>query len=301
MTLTQPLMPADEESMPPQDHSESTTVLGNAGRKMQFRGTNHSSGSQESDESIAEAKMEVDAVTVKVEHETSNTDSTAVTVYSTQSINEKVKEDISHSSAAASMLNSNNNSSNNSNSSSSQNNNNLPVRMIMCGEDMPKLPDDTEDVDEQQECEHYETRQSFLNLCQGNHYQFDQLRRAKHTSMMVLYHLHNPDAPKFVPSCNVCHSDILTGMRYRCEKCEIDFCQPCFQRIGSAIHSHPLSVSSMNNSAPQQLTEEQRRERARSIKLHLQLLFHASACLPTTKCESKNCARMKVGDIILKY
>merc|ERR1711988_1327121 len=75
---------------------------------------------------------------------------------------------------------------------------------------------DTEDVDDIQESEHFENRLTFLNLCTGNHYQFDQLRRAKHSSMMVLYHLHNPDAPKFVPQCHVCRREILQGYRYNC-------------------------------------------------------------------------------------
>lgn len=93
---------------------------------------------------------------------------------------------------------------------------------------LPRFKDDTEDIDDVQENEHFDTRQSFLNLCQGNHYQFDQLRRAKHTSMMVLYHLHNPDAPKFVPSCVNCHKDILIGNRHHCESCDVDLCDDCF-------------------------------------------------------------------------
>eukprot|EP00598_Pedospumella_elongata_P008379 CAMPEP_0185012788 /NCGR_PEP_ID=MMETSP1098-20130426/98477_1 /TAXON_ID=89044 /ORGANISM="Spumella elongata, Strain CCAP 955/1" /LENGTH=2117 /DNA_ID=CAMNT_0027541853 /DNA_START=291 /DNA_END=6644 /DNA_ORIENTATION=+ len=166
----------------------------------------------------------------------------------------------------------------------------VPSPLIMVGEDMPDLKDDTEDVDDIQENEHFETRQSFLNLCQGNHYQFDQLRRAKHTSMMVLYHLHNPDAPKFVPSCNLCHIDILTGYRHHCDNCEIDFCQNCVSNSMMKVHQHPLRPMAIANSAPQQLTEEQRRERARSVQLHMQLLLHAANCV---KCESKNCHRMK--------
>jgi E1A/CREB-binding protein len=163
-------------------------------------------------------------------------------------------------------------------------------RIILCGDDMPTLPDDTEDVDDVQECEHFDTRQQFLNLCQGNHYQFDQLRRAKHSSMMVLYHLHNPDAPKFVPTCNSCNTDILSGGRFNCDKCEVDFCQICFSRKGSSIHHHPLR-SMTGGSAPAPLTEEQRRDRQRSIQLHMQLLNHAAAC---SGCQSNNCAKMKV-------
>ena len=153
-------------------------------------------------------------------------------------------------------------------------------RLIPVGEDMPKFPtDDTEDIDDIQESEHFNSRQSFLNLCQGNHYQFDQLRRAKHTSMMVLYHLHNPDVPKFVPSCHICHVDILTGVRYHCEQCEQDFCQNCYGQNNGKVHNHPLRPISVQSSAPLQLTEEQRKERQRSIQLHMQLLQHSANCI----------------------
>eukprot|EP01038_Epipyxis_sp_PR26KG_P004228 gene4228-6004_t len=160
------------------------------------------------------------------------------------------------------------------------------------GDDMPKFSDDTEDVDEVQECEHFDTRQSFLNLCQGNHYQFDQLRRAKHTSMMVLYHLHNPDAPKFVPTCNSCHTDILIGLRFHCETCELDFCNNCYTaNNGPKIHNHPLRPIAVGGAEPTPLTEEQRKEKERNVKLHLQLLQHSANCV--SDCKSKNCTKMK--------
>ena len=188
------------------------------------------------------------------------------------------------------------NDNNSSSSSSSSSYNGDKKRIIWCGEGMPKFSDDTEDVDDVQECEHFDTRQSFLNLCQGNHYQFDQLRRAKHTSMMVLYHLHNPDAPKFVHNCNVCHMDILTGTRYHCENCDIDFCHTCVSTTGGkAIHPsctlRPIQLTS-GTMVPTQLTEEQRKERQRSIMLHMQLLQHSANCV---QCQSKNCMKMKVG------
>eukprot|EP00602_Paraphysomonas_sp_CaronLab_P005647 CAMPEP_0185028304 /NCGR_PEP_ID=MMETSP1103-20130426/13948_1 /TAXON_ID=36769 /ORGANISM="Paraphysomonas bandaiensis, Strain Caron Lab Isolate" /LENGTH=1753 /DNA_ID=CAMNT_0027562681 /DNA_START=94 /DNA_END=5355 /DNA_ORIENTATION=- len=149
----------------------------------------------------------------------------------------------------------------------------------------------TEDDDDTQDSEHFESRLSFLNLCQGNHYQFDQLRRAKHTSLMTLYHLHNPDAPKFIPHCVLCTQPVLQGFRHHCETCDNDICQSCYDKQEPRHCSHPLRRMVVTGGAPaQQLTEEQRRERQKYIAFHLKSLQHAAYC---GGCESQTCARMK--------
>ena len=103
----------------------------------------------------------------------------------------------------------------------------------------PGVFDETEDTDELIESEFYDTRQQFLNLCQGNHYQFDELRRAKHTSMMSLYHLHNPDVPKFLVTCSNCNMDINIGYCYNSEKDpEFHLCQ-----VGSLHHTWAYRIS----------------------------------------------------------
>ena len=161
------------------------------------------------------------------------------------------------------------------------------------------LKDDTEDVDDIIESAHWDSRQSFLNLCQVNSYQFDQLRRAKLTSMMVLYHMHNPDAPTRPHTCHEpsCQKDILVGYRFYCDSCDVDYCMSCLQRAGKPqrLHQHPLrQVPIASDAPPQHLTEEQRRERQHSLKVHLQLLFHATFCNSADNgCKSRNCQKMK--------
>jgi len=149
-----------------------------------------------------------------------------------------------------------------------------------------------DDDDEEMDCEFLNNRQLFLNLCQGNHYQFDSLRRAKHTSMMVLWHLHNRDAPKFVQQCAVCSREILQGKRYHCPTCaDFDQCIDCLRNPAIPRHQHQLQAIPVG-AQQSTLTPEQRKERQRSIALHMTLLLHASTCR-SVKCTSANCAKMK--------
>jgi len=150
------------------------------------------------------------------------------------------------------------------------------------------LDDDLEEMD----CEFLNNRQAFLNLCQGNHYQFDQVRRAKHSSMMVLWHLHNRDAPKFVQQCAECHREILTGHRYHCQICgDYDQCQECHSNPKTPKHKHTLKTIAVGQQSAE-LTEKQRKDRQRSIQLHMNLLNHAATCT-SKNCTSANCSKMK--------
>jgi len=175
----------------------------------------------------------------------------------------------------------------------------ITVKKDKYGKLLKIINDDAEDM----QCEILENRQAFLNLCRGNHYQFDEPRRAKHTSMMVLWHLHNRDAAKFVQMCFSCSKEILTGVRYNCPTCnDYDLCSDCYNNPnanrGSCTHklvAKPVdgeSNQSANGGKSAQLTEAQRRERQRHIRLHVQLLEHASLC-SSPSCNSSNCAKMK--------
>jgi len=160
------------------------------------------------------------------------------------------------------------------------------------------IDDDSEDLD----CEFFNNRQAFLNLCKGNHYQFDELRRAKHTSMMVLWHLHNRDAPKFVQQCVACSREILSGKRYHCQTCpDYDLCEECYKdpKVNRGACTHKLQAMSVESDSGQEgqtsssgLTEEQRQQRQRNLMLHIQLIEHASRC-KSSSCTSSNCAKMK--------
>lgn len=160
---------------------------------------------------------------------------------------------------------------------------------------------DTADEDEPQEIEMFESRQQFLNYCQTNHFQFDELRRAKHTTMMVLFQLHNPNAPKFIPQCGACYREISHGTRYHCNSCtNYDLCEDCYEPVitrkwadrDATKFTHPSNHSFVSIDAEADVdVQKNSEERSRAIKAHLELLAHAASC--DGSCSLNNCPRMK--------
>mmetsp|Transcript_17349 Transcript_17349/g.23914 ORF Transcript_17349/g.23914 Transcript_17349/m.23914 type:complete len:269 (-) Transcript_17349:35-841(-) len=166
----------------------------------------------------------------------------------------------------------------------------------------PRRIGNTVDEDAPRESDCFDLRQQFLNYCQTNHYQFDELRRAKHTTMMILFHLHNPSAPKFMQTCGACYREIAHGIRYHCNNCSnFDLCQDCYQPVITGLwaqrdarfahdKSHRFTPIDMEATTD---SEKSREERAHSIKMHLELLAHAAICKGHPVCSSNNCHRMK--------
>jgi hypothetical protein len=105
------------------------------------------------------------------------------------------------------------------------------------------LAPDTSDPDPLNSSSFINTRHTFLEMCQFRHYQFDSLRRAKHSSLMLLYHLHKAADPAVVasirPRCQRCDQNIVE-LRWHCDQCvDMDLCAPCV--VGGATHEHPLT------------------------------------------------------------
>jgi len=62
-------------------------------------------------------------------------------------------------------------------------------------------------------------RDAFLMMARDKHYEFSSLRRAKFSSMAMLYELHTQARDSFVYTCNNCHANVDT--RYHCSVCDV--------------------------------------------------------------------------------
>lgn len=84
--------------------------------------------------------------------------------------------------------------------------------------EIPNLPE-TVDPDPPMSCDLMEGRDAFLTLARNKHWEFSSLRRAKYSTMCLLFDLHNQGQDRFVYSCNLCKRHVET--RYHCSECEV--------------------------------------------------------------------------------
>jgi E1A/CREB-binding protein len=68
-------------------------------------------------------------------------------------------------------------------------------------------------------CDLMDGRDAFLTMARERHYEFSSLRRAKFSSMSMLYELHNQGQDRFVYTCNNCKGHVET--RYHCTVCDV--------------------------------------------------------------------------------
>ena len=68
-------------------------------------------------------------------------------------------------------------------------------------------------------------RDPFLMMARDRHYEFSSLRRAKFSSMAMLYELHTQARDSFVYTCNSCHANVDT--RYHCSVCDVSASLAC--------------------------------------------------------------------------
>ncbi|KAK4397844.1 Histone acetyltransferase HAC1 [Sesamum angolense] len=127
------------------------------------------------------------------------------------------------------------------------------------------VPDDTRD-NEILESEFFDTRQAFLSLCQGNHYQYDTLRRAKHSSMMKLGMVGD-----------AIHALIMM------------YAMLVMRRMEEEII---LKLSNNQSNDHDAQNKEARQLRVMQLRKMLDLLVHASQCR-SPHCQYPNCRKVK--------
>lgn len=141
-------------------------------------------------------------------------------------------------------------------------------------------------------CDLMDGRDAFLTMARERHYEFSSLRRAKFSSMSMLYELHNQGQDKFVYTCNNCKGHVET--RYHCTVCDdFDLCIQCYEKNGHPHNMEKLGLDLDDGSSPADQKQANPQEaRKLSIQRCIQSLVHACQCRDAN-CRLPSCQRMK--------
>ncbi|XP_041359356.1 CREB-binding protein-like isoform X4 [Gigantopelta aegis] len=134
-------------------------------------------------------------------------------------------------------------------------------------------------------------RDSFLTMAREKHFEFSSLRRAKLSTMALLYELHNQGRDSFVYTCNSCKTHVET--RYHCQVCDdFDLCTACFKKEGHPHKMDKLGLDLDDGSYTGDKQENPQESRRQSIQRCIQSLVHACQCRDAN-CRLHSCQKMK--------
>ncbi|KAL3266918.1 hypothetical protein HHI36_011068 [Cryptolaemus montrouzieri] len=142
------------------------------------------------------------------------------------------------------------------------------------------------------QCDLMDGRDAFLTLAREKHYEFSSLRRAKFSTMSMLYELHNQSQDKFVYTCNNCKAHVET--RYHCKVCDdFDLCLQCYEKDGHPHKMEKLGFDLDDGSSPSDSKLANPNEaRKLSIQRCIHSLVHACQCRDAN-CRLTSCLKMK--------
>ncbi|XP_075659028.1 histone acetyltransferase HAC12-like [Castanea sativa] len=156
------------------------------------------------------------------------------------------------------------------------------------------VPSVTKDEDITLDTGLFENRHTFLSFCQGNHYQFDTLRRAKHSSMMILHHLHNPTLETTETNCSNCLKDTTVDQSRGSGICpELVFSAACNQEKGRSCHNHelipqfPTTCHGVETKEAKQKTSHVHSSTIKEIKEEKQMASHVHSSTEKEICKRK--------------
>ncbi|VDL59849.1 unnamed protein product [Hymenolepis diminuta] len=141
-----------------------------------------------------------------------------------------------------------------------------------------------------------DSRDSFLQMAREKHLEFSSLRRAKYSTLVMLYELHNEGKQSFLYTCNVCKDQIET--RWHCNECdEYDLCNLCYK---TENHPHPMEQyglgieeeGSNSNGESGSDRPSGTAERKPNFLACIAALIHANMCRDAN-CRNPSCIQMK--------
>ncbi|XP_048774287.1 CREB-binding protein-like isoform X2 [Ostrea edulis] len=140
-------------------------------------------------------------------------------------------------------------------------------------------------------CDLMDGRDAFLTMARDKHQEFSSLRRAKYSTLAMLYEIHNQGRDNFVYTCNNCKAHVET--RWHCTVCEdYDLCNACYETEKHIHKMEKLGLDLDDGTSTSDKQDNPQESRRQSIQRCIHSLVHACQCRDAN-CRLPSCQKMK--------